>query len=230
MLIRKIIRFTSIFEDDAKGVKLIKFRDKINIFDVGASDGIAAKFFLRNLKVRKIFCFEPDNNFVKILNNLNNNKIIVMPFAIGNQNKVINVYYPVYRFLGKKFKFATFSYYDKNTLKKQISLDFIFRKNIHIINEKLKIRKFNEFNYSVDLIKIDVNGFEFSVIKGLIKIIKKNKPALLIETGKDTNKIKNLLKKYSYKQFIYNENSKKFLIAGKKYALNTYFLQKKHIF
>ena len=37
----------------------------------------------------------------------------------------------------------------------------------------------------IDLIKIDVNGHELSVLKGLSNIIKRDKPALIIETGED---------------------------------------------
>ena len=39
---RYFVRFTNIFEDDAHGVVLLNFKNKINIIDVGASDGIAA--------------------------------------------------------------------------------------------------------------------------------------------------------------------------------------------
>ena len=41
-ILRYFVRFTNIFEEDAKGVKFLNFKKKINIIDVGASDGIAA--------------------------------------------------------------------------------------------------------------------------------------------------------------------------------------------
>ena len=58
---RYFVRHTNIFEEDATGVKYINFKDSINIIDVGASDGIASKFFLNNLNVNKAICFEPSN-------------------------------------------------------------------------------------------------------------------------------------------------------------------------
>ncbi len=73
-----------------------------------------------------------------------------------------------------------------------------------------------------------MNGFEFSVIKGLSNLIKRDKPALLIEMGKETYKIEKFLKKYSYNQFIFSNKNKVFKKFKKKYALNMYFLQKKH--
>ena len=53
-LIRYFIRHTNIFEEDAKGVNFLNLANKINIIDVGASDGIATKFFCRNLNVNNI--------------------------------------------------------------------------------------------------------------------------------------------------------------------------------
>ena len=58
-VIRYFIRFTNIFEQDANGVSYINLSQKINILDVGASDGIATKFFSRKLNVNKICLFTP---------------------------------------------------------------------------------------------------------------------------------------------------------------------------
>ena len=49
------------------------------------------------------------------------------------------------------------------------------------------------------MIKIDVNGYEFSIVKGLKKIIEKDRPAMLVETDttsldKENEKIANFLK------------------------------------
>ena len=227
LITRSLIRYTNIFEEDAEGVKWINFKEKINRLDVGASDGIASKFFFKNLNVNKIFCFEPDKDYVKILKRLKNkNNLIIKPYAIGNKNEELRVYYPEYNFFNNKIKLITLCYYNKNLLAEKIKLDFKFRKNIKIVTEKLEIKKIVRFKERIDLIKIDVNGFEFSVVKGLIDIIKKDKPALIIETGKDTEKIHRMLKKLSYKKFIYKE--KNLQAAKNEMPLNMFFLQKKH--
>ena len=64
---RYFIRYTNIFEQDANRVSYIKMSKKVNIIDVGASDGIASKFFSRKLNVNKIICYEPYIPYVKIL-------------------------------------------------------------------------------------------------------------------------------------------------------------------
>ena len=76
-LFRYLIKYTNIFEDDAYGVSHLKFDKKINIIDVGASDGIATKFFLKKLKVANILCFEPNKSYVKILKKMNYNNMRV---------------------------------------------------------------------------------------------------------------------------------------------------------
>ena len=45
IFIRSIVRFTNIFEKDFDGVRLLKLKKKVNIIDVGASDGVATKYF-----------------------------------------------------------------------------------------------------------------------------------------------------------------------------------------
>ena len=46
-VVRYFIRYTNIFEEDANGVSFLNLEKKVNIIDVGASDGIASKFFCR---------------------------------------------------------------------------------------------------------------------------------------------------------------------------------------
>ena len=68
---RYLIRYTNIFEEDANGVSFLNLDKKVNIIDVGASDGIASKFFCRKLKINKIICFEPNKPYARILKRLN---------------------------------------------------------------------------------------------------------------------------------------------------------------
>ena len=81
----------------------------------------------------------------------------------------------------------------------------------------------------IDLIKIDVNGHELSVLKGLSKIIKRDKPALIIETGEDIKMIGRHLKKYGFEKYLFLNKYNKFMKIKKNYPLNTYFLQRNHL-
>jgi len=226
---RCFVRHTNIFEEDANGIKFIKFEKSINLIDVGASDGIASKFFNRHLNVKKIICYEPNQFYVKILKNLKMNNLIIKPYAIGNKNTFKKIYYPRYLFLSKKLDLIPYTYYDKKKLLTQLKLDFIFRKNLQIIEKKIYLKKINKLNLKINLIKIDVNDNGLSVVKCLYKFIKRDRPALLIETDSDIKQIDNVLKKIGYNKFSFSNKKNTFSKIKQKFPLNTYFLQKKHI-
>ena len=228
-IVRSLIRYTQIFEEDANGVSFLNFKKKINIIDVGASDGIALKFFNRKLNINKIICYEPYGPYVKILKKIKLKKLIVNPYGIDKYNKYYNVYFPRYKFLSKNLDLITYTYYDKKKLLNQINLDFIFKKNIEIVKQKIFLKKVKKINMKIDLVKIDVNGHEYSVIQGLKYIIKKDKPVIIVETGDDIKDIEKYLKNFGFKKYFFSNKELKFFEIKKKYPLNTYFLQKIHL-
>ena len=228
-VVRYFIRYTNIFEEDANGVAFLNLNKKVNIIDVGASDGIASKFFNRKLKINKIICFEPNKSYVKILKKLNIKNLIVKAYGISQFNKYYKIFFPRYKFFSKNLDLITYTHYSKQALLDQINLDFKFRKNISIVKEKIYLRKIKKIKIKIDLIKIDVNGHELYVVKGLSKIIKRDRPALIIETCDDIKIIENYLKKYGFKKYLFLNGYNKFDKIKKNYPLNTYFLQKNHL-
>ena len=229
---RKIVRFTDIFEEDANGVKQLNFNNKkINIMDIGASDGIASKFFIKNLNVKKVYCFEPNLHYCKIIRDklkFKNTKVIVKEMAIGKKIGKIKIYVPYYIFFGKQFPLITYTFYDKKKCLEQIKKDFINHKSFLIKETYLKILKPPPLKENINLIKIDINGNEFDTLLSLKKIIIKNKPALLIEGLDDMNKISSFLKQFDYLPYIYKNKNLIMINDGEK-SLNYYFLQKHHL-
>ena len=82
---RNLIRYTNIFEEDANGVTFLNFNKRVNIIDVGASDGIAAKFFNRKLSVNKTICYEPYKSYSKILKKRRGEKLTLFPSSIQDE-------------------------------------------------------------------------------------------------------------------------------------------------
>ena len=226
---RCLIRYTNIFEEDAHGVSFLNLNKRVNIIDVGASDGIASKFFCRKLKINKIICFEPNKSYVKILKKINMKNLIVNAYGISQSNKYHEIFFPRYKFFSKNLDLITYAHYSRKALLDQINLDFKFKKNISIVKEKIYLKKIKKMKTRIDLIKIDVNGHELSVVKGLSKIIKRDKPALIIETNDDIKIIENYLKKYGFEKYLFLKKYNKFNQIKKKYPLNTYFLRKNHL-
>lgn len=185
-------------------------------------------FFLKHLNINKVICFEPNKLYAKILSNLNK-KILVKNYAISDEKGYVYIYYPRYKSILGNFDLIPYTYYDKKKLIKQINLDFNFKNSLEIIKSKLYFGKIGTIKNKISLIKVDVNDHGFNVIKCLSKIIKKDRPALLVETDVDILPINRLLKKYGYKQYYYSIQKDCFYEIKKKYPLNTYFLQNEHI-
>ena len=89
----------------------------------------------------------------------------------------------------------------------------------------INLKKFKVINCKIDLVKIDVNGFEYEVIKGILPQIKKDRPLLIVENNNNLNKITLLLKKYKYKKF-YNVSTK-FKMHKNEKALDIFFIPEK---
>ena len=226
--LRSLVRFTNIFERDFDGVKLLNFEGKVNLIDIGASDGIATKFLYKNLRLNKILCFEPNPTYVAILKKSKIKNLVIKPFGVGVKNSDVDIFIPRYKIFNKNFDIISYTGYDDKFLNHML-LDFKFKNNLSIVKKKIFIRKINKINHKIDLIKIDTNGHELSIINGLIKFIKRDKPALIIEENYDSNKIMKVLKRFSYKGYYYSISKKKFELKRNKDALNRYYLQEMHL-
>ena len=153
---------------------------KISVLvDVGSHHGESINFFKKNFFVEKILAFEPDNQSFEILkkNIRNIENIKIYNFAVGDQNGSI------------KFK----KHYDSESStvvhinekskyfkRKNLYLNFFNSQKKIFLEKEIKIKSldnvidFDEFKY-IDLIKIDTEGYDFHVIKGLGKLMKKVK-------------------------------------------------------
>ena len=174
-IIRNILNFFDNFHQN-KIIKLIstKFDDKIVIIDVGAHFGETIKKFRNKLSVKKIYSFEASPiNFKELKNNkkkYNPTKVEIFNYGLGENN--------FDGFINQTIESSSSTINRINTNSK-----YYFRK-IKILNikkkekyyEKLPIKlisldKFiNEKNISkIDLLKIDTEGYEYNVLKGLKK-------------------------------------------------------------
>ena len=142
---RSLIKFTNIHEEDFNGVKLLNLGEKVNIIDVGASDGVAAKFFNRNLNIGSIMCFEPSNYYINRLKKINIKNLIIKPFGIGNANSYKTIFFPTYKFFSKNLDIVSYTHYDRKGVDDAILSDFKFTKNI-LITKKKNIYKKNKKN------------------------------------------------------------------------------------
>tara|TARA_B100000902_G_C27268103_1_gene894765 strand:+ start:553 stop:1296 length:744 start_codon:yes stop_codon:yes gene_type:complete len=206
LIFRPLIKFTNFFEEDFHILKNIFKNKKINIIDIGASDGISALFFIRNLNTNFIYCYEPQKEFYKKLKNLKKkyNKLKLFNFGLGDRVYNQYVYYPYIKILNSKFVLYAYSFPDKKGLKQQISLDFLLKP--HIYKDKIKIKKLIMPKNKIHLIKIDTNGSEFNIINSIMPVLKRDKPVLIIENN-NINKIYKKIKFLKYKKYTVKNNN-----------------------
>lgn len=154
--------------------ELIKLYLKKNsvFIDIGANIGIHSLSVAKSASA--VYAFEPiDFIREKLVNNISLNRIeniIVVPFALSNENKVIKT-----NFSSSSSNQGTFSIVNEaegiSEIKCVIGDEYI--SNNAITN--------------ISVIKIDVEGFEHSVLQGLKSTILSHKPVIFFEY--DTNYI-----------------------------------------
>ena len=127
--------------------------------DCGAYIGDSALMFIRDYNPSKVYSFEPlTSNYNNLLKNI----------ELNNLNKVI----PINKGLGEKSSTLNIFTLDVSSYISEVGDAKI---------EVITIDEFvSEYNLSVGLIKMDVEGYELEVLKGAKKTIKKFKPVLLI--------------------------------------------------
>lgn len=154
-----------------------KIKPQTTIIDIGTNFGYPALEFSRRVGPNgKVFCFEPlPENFRKLKyhvqeNNLKN--INLFPIALGNSHSEIEMELGSPNNAGQAKIISSKKSQENKKLKnikvQQIPLDsFIDEKNIS----------------KVDLLKIDVEGYEYKVLQGAKKLLQRDHPYLFIEVS-----------------------------------------------
>jgi len=219
------------FESEAEGFKYFKKKKNLTIVDIGANDGLSTNFFLKNFNDSKIIVFEPIKNIVKVhYKKYNRNKLRIISCALGNKNKDGFLFIPYTYFFFLKLYLTAYSKisYKKKYFIPNKNLKSFYKKDFYYKILDVKVLKLDQFSIKADIIKLDVEGFEYNVILGAIKTIIRNKPVLYIENPAASIRI--LLRKMKYKQYYFNEKLKIFSIFNKNLDnRNFYFFYKNNV-
>jgi len=173
------------------------------IFDIGAHKGKMVKLFHSLYKNSKIHCFEPNQSTFKYLKNIRNKDIVASAYALGDKNQIKKLS------VNKIDLTSSLSKINKKSIYLKIK-NFIIGEETNIISQNVKVITLDHYCNKnkinrIDLIKIDVEGYEHKVLLGAKKIIK-NVKFLIIEF-QNTNlydrnskkKIDEFLKKNNFK-------------------------------
>lgn len=147
--------------NEKKLLQKIFKKKKIVLVDIGANEGNYIDLISKNLKIKKIFCFEPIKELSdKIQNRYSDNNLIISNLALSNKKSKRNFYqYSIS---------STSSLYKQNNLYKSLKK----LKNIKKIQTSTFDNIFKK-NLKIDICKIDVQGEDYKVIIGMKNNLKK---------------------------------------------------------
>ena len=147
-----------------------KFNKKnLNIIDIGAHKGETIKLFYDSFDIEKFSAFEPNKDlYNKLKNNLNKKNLFIYNCGIGEKNEVkhLNIFIDSAS--------STINEINRNTeyyKRKKRFFNLGLKKNF--FKEKQKIQVVNLSNFilknetNIDILKIDTEGFEFKILKGI---------------------------------------------------------------
>ena len=153
--------------------------DKIDIFfDIGAHKGESINLFLKRLEIKKIFSFEASpenfsilkNNLEKFKKKFKNNKIEIYNITLGSSDKE-GVIKQIDESSSSTLNDINI---DSKYFKRKKSLIYNETNNKFFKEIPVHISTLNNFIYkkkirNIDLIKIDTEGYEYEILKGLDK-------------------------------------------------------------
>jgi FkbM family methyltransferase len=180
-LIIVVLNFLDYFQQK-KIINLInkKILDAVIVFDVGAHYGETIKLFDKKLKLKKIYSFEASPKNYQILKNkiskYDFRKVEIFNYGIGEKisesfinqtlessSSTINKLNMESKYFEKKLKILNIK--NKSSFQYQVPIKII---SLDYFIEKYQIKY-------IDLLKIDTEGYELNVLKGLSKYNKKVK-------------------------------------------------------
>ena len=192
------------------------------IIDIGANGGQAAVAFSFLLPKMKIMSFEPnpavwrDLDFVsKILGH----RFSYQKIGLGPKSDTMKLYVPC----AQGLPITTRGSIDKSaatqhcqTLAQQLDLD------VHVEETTVDIRTLDSLALRPDAIKIDVEGFESEVLKGMTQTLEQARPVLMLESNANDLSCQQFLKPLNY-EFAYFDADKGQLLPVKNNNIRNWF-------
>ncbi len=174
----KILNFIFFLVDHKNKIQIINYFKKntsgnLTLIDVGAHKGETIKYFTKFLNIENIYAFEPNKNiYDKLLNNINKLEKHINCFnvALGDKEEIkpLNILNESSSSTINNLNKSSKYYQKKNKIINLFSTkQEIFQKNVEIKTLSSFMNNFILKNQVI--LKIDTEGYEYKILKGLSK-------------------------------------------------------------
>ena len=97
-------------------------------------------------------------------------------------------------------------------------------KRLWLKEVKVDLRRVDDLELNPSFVKIDVEGAEMGVLRGMSETIGRSRPALMVERSDRFEKVAELLGEVGYRAFAYDPDSKEFRAYEGQQTVNVFFL------
>ena len=151
--------FEKLYRTLDQSIKYLIKKDNPIIFDVGAHTGETIERFRKLYNKSIIHSFEPQEDSFQKLKKFINDKTILNNFALGEKIEIKKFYINKNDSTSGFYKFTDKMFADHNNYSKDIQ--------IKTLDQYVEERNVE----NIDILKIDVQGYEDNVLKGAIKTL-----------------------------------------------------------
>ena len=181
------------------------------ILDVGANRGQSIVSIRVLFPDVEIHSFEANKLLLPVLDELTRSLIpppvIVYPFGLSDAGGVFKLFIPSAS--GKIFweeASTSLQYYEKPWVAEK----FRQRGGLQLEEVSCELRIGDDLSLNPDLIKVDVEGAESCVLRGLIQTIKRRRPVIMVENS-DWYGVNEVLEPLGYSPFLYIHEQNRFV-------------------
>lgn len=212
------------FDRDFDAIRLLPDREGALFLDVGGNRGQSTDAFLMLTRNSRVQLFEPNPLLCGKLRRQfsGNERVAINAFGLGSTSSEQPLYVPFYR----KWMFDGLASFDAARAGDWLEGRILFyrRELVSLREIACVIRRLDDLNLAPFFIKLDVQGYEYEVIRGGAATIESHEPVLLIESPPEPE-ISTYLKRLGYDFYTFSNNT---FVQGIAEGNNTYFMTEKY--
>lgn len=210
------------FEQDFKALSLLSIPENSLFLDVGANRGQSTDAIFMNVEKKiRLHLFEPNQFLCQKLSKFfgHDSQVTINNFGLGDQDTSSTLFVPFYN----QWMFDGLASFVKHEAVSWLQNRVFFYKQelLKIQKTNCQVKKLDNLNLDPFFIKLDIQGYEFSALRGSEQTIKKYKPILLIENPDNLDEIINYLRGFGYQIYSFQEDK---FIPNIKGKLNSFFM------